>query len=81
MLREWQGLGYDRRGLALWRAARIITETLDGRVPDTVDGLEALPGVGPYTARAVAAIAYGRPVGAVDVNVRRVLGSPRRRLP
>ena len=43
-------------------------------VPDTVDRLEACPGVGPYTARAVAAIAFGRPVGAVDVNVRRVLG-------
>ena len=73
VLREWQGLGYDRRGLALWRAARIIVDTLGGRVPDTVEGLQALPGVGPYTARAVAAIAFGRPVGAVDVNVRRVL--------
>ena len=43
-------------------------------MPDTVDALEALPGVGPYTARAVAAIAFGSPVGAVDTNVRRVLG-------
>ena len=43
-------------------------------MPDTVEDLEALPGVGPYTARAVAAIAYGVPVGAVDVNVKRVLG-------
>ena len=45
-----------------------------GRVPDTVEGLMTLPGVGPYTARAVAAIAFGQRVGAVDTNVRRVLG-------
>ncbi len=43
-------------------------------MPDTIEALEALPGVGPYTARAVVAIAFGRPAGAVDVNVRRVLG-------
>jgi A/G-specific adenine glycosylase len=74
VLREWAGLGYDRRALALQRSARLIVERHGGVVPSTVDELEALPGVGPYTARAVAAIAYGRPVGAVDVNVRRVLG-------
>ena len=68
------GLGYDRRALALWRAAGVIVEKHGGRVPDSIEELEALPGVGPYTARAVAAIAFGRPVGAVDVNVRRVLG-------
>lgn len=73
VLREWQGLGYDRRGLALWRAARIIVEQHRGRVPASIDALEALPGIGPYTARAVAAIAFGLPVGAVDVNVRRVI--------
>ena len=74
VLREWQGLGYDRRGLALWRAAVIIRDDHGGRVPDSIEALEALPGVGPYTARALMAIAYGRAVGAVDVNVRRVLG-------
>jgi A/G-specific adenine glycosylase len=74
VLRAWQGLGYDRRALALWRAARIVVEEHGGRVPSDVTELEALPGVGPYTARAVAAIAFGAPVGAVDVNVRRVLG-------
>jgi A/G-specific adenine glycosylase len=73
VLRAWAGLGYDRRALALWRAARMIVDEFAGRVPDTVEDLERLPGVGPYTARAVAALAYGRPVGAVDVNVRRVL--------
>ena len=74
VLREWRGLGYNRRALNLWRAARRIVEVFDGRVPSDVDDLESLPGVGPYTARAVAALAFGSPVGPVDTNVRRVLG-------
>src|SRR6186713_552015 len=74
VLRAWQGLGYDRRALALWRAARIVVLGHGGQLPSDVTQLEALPGVGPYTARAVAAIAFGAPVGAVDVNVRRVIG-------
>jgi A/G-specific adenine glycosylase len=74
VLREWQGLGYDRRALALWRTARIVVEQMGGRIPSAVTELEKLPGIGPYTARAVAAIAFGFPVGAVDVNVRRVMG-------
>jgi A/G-specific adenine glycosylase len=74
VLREWQGLGYDRRALALWRSARIIRDEHGGHVPGSVEALEALPGVGPYTARAVAAIAFGQRVGAVDVNVGRVIG-------
>ena len=74
VLRAWQGLGYNRRALNLQRAARIVVEELGGRFPTDVAGLERLPGVGPYTARAVASIAFGLPVGAVDTNVRRVLG-------
>jgi A/G-specific adenine glycosylase len=74
VLREWQGLGYNRRARDLWLAARAIVDDHGGSVPRDVTELERLPGVGPYTARAVAAIAYGRPVGAVDTNVRRVLG-------
>lgn len=74
VLREWQGLGYDRRALALWRTARIVMAEHGGRLPSTVAELEALPGVGPYTARAVGALAFDLAVGAVDVNVRRVLG-------
>ena len=73
VLRAWQGLGYDRRALALWRTARIVVGMHGGRMPETVAELLALPGIGPYTARAVAALAFGAPVGAVDVNVRRVL--------
>lgn len=74
VLRAWQGLGYNRRALNLWRSANVIVEQHGGRVPSDVAALEALPGVGPYTARAVAALAFGLPVGAVDTNVRRVLG-------
>jgi A/G-specific adenine glycosylase len=74
VLRAWQGMGYNRRALNLQRAARTIVSEHGGRIPDDVDALCRLPGVGPYTARAVAAIAFGRRVGAVDTNVRRVLG-------
>ncbi len=72
VLRAWRGMGYNRRALALQRAARAAAS--GGGLPHEVAELERLPGVGPYTARAVAAIAHGRPVGAVDTNVRRVLG-------
>ena len=73
VLRAWRGLGYNRRALALRKAAIAIVADHGGRVPDDLETLVRLPGVGPYTARAVAALAFGRPVGAVDVNVRRVL--------
>jgi A/G-specific adenine glycosylase len=74
VLRAWQGMGYDRRAINLRRAARAIVTDHDGRVPSTIVELERLPGVGPYTARAVASIAFGARVGPVDTNVRRVLG-------
>jgi A/G-specific adenine glycosylase len=74
VLRAWQGLGYNRRAINLWRAARQIVADHGGRVPPDLRSLQALPGVGPYTARAVAAIAFGLPIGPVDTNVRRVLG-------
>jgi A/G-specific adenine glycosylase len=72
-LRAWEGLGYNRRALNLHRAAVIITDSHDGRVPSELVDLEALPGVGSYTARAVLAFAFDAPVGAVDTNVARVL--------
>ena len=74
VIRAWRGLGYNRRALALHRAARAIVDHHGGCVPDTLEALMALPGIGPYTARAVLAIAFGRPVAALDVNIRRVLG-------
>jgi len=74
VLRAWRGMGYNRRALNLWRAARVVVEEHGGRLPEDIATLEHLPGIGPYTARAVAAIAFGSAVGAVDTNVRRVLG-------
>jgi len=73
VLRAWRGLGYNRRALALRRAAIAIVYQHGGRVPPDLEALRRLPGVGPYTARAVAALAFGQRVGAVDTNVRRVL--------
>jgi A/G-specific adenine glycosylase len=66
VIREWQGLGYNRRAVSLQRAARVVAER--GWPGD----LTELPGVGPYTAAAVACFAFGRPLLPVDVNVRRV---------
>jgi len=74
VLREWRGLGYNRRAINLQRTAWIVVNELGGTFPNDIEGLERLPGVGPYTARAVASIAFKLPVGAVDTNVRRVLG-------
>ena len=73
LLAAWAGLGYNRRALALREAARLIVGDHGGQVPVTVVELEALPGIGSYTARAVAATAFGVPVAPLDVNVRRVV--------
>lgn len=73
VVRAWSGLGYNRRALNLHRAALAIVERHGGRVPDELGALLELPGVGPYTARAVLAFAYERPIGVVDTNVLRVL--------
>ena len=70
LIGSWAGLGYQRRAINLQRAARIIA---DSGWPTTVDGLRRLPGVGPYTAAAVACFAFGVPVPAVDTNLRRIL--------
>jgi len=72
-LRAWDRLGYPRRALALHAAATAIAERHGNLVPRDVDELLALPGVGPYTARAVAAFAYGVRAPVVDINTRRVL--------
>ncbi|MFC4243060.1 A/G-specific adenine glycosylase [Gryllotalpicola reticulitermitis] len=72
-VRAWNRLGYPRRALWLHACAVTIAEQHGGVVPADVDELLALPGIGPYTARAVAAFAYGIRVPVVDTNVRRVL--------
>src|SRR5439155_5765285 len=71
VLREWGTLGYNRRALNLWRAARAIVER--GGFPRTIEELQELPGVGPYTARAVASFAFDVDCGIVEANVRHVL--------
>lgn len=72
-VRAWDRLGYPRRALRLHAAAVAISERHDGKVPNDVDALLALPGIGDYTARAVAAFAFGVRTPVVDVNTRRVL--------
>lgn len=73
VIRAWSGLGYNRRAVALFRLAERLVETEDEAVPANLDELLALPGVGPYTARAVLAFALEEHVGVVDTNIARVL--------
>jgi A/G-specific adenine glycosylase len=72
VLAAWAGLGYYRRARALHAAARVVATDLGGAWPSTTAGWAALPGVGPYTAAAVAAQAFGVPGIALDANVRRL---------
>ena len=73
VLQEWKGLGYYTRARNLHRAAKVVRERYQGRIPGTPEELRELPGVGEYTAGAVASISFGVPIPAVDGNVRRVL--------
>ena len=73
VLAAWSGLGYYRRARMLHAAAKVVARELGGKFPGTADGLRALPGVGRYTAAAIASIAFGEPVAVVDGNVERVL--------
>ncbi|TCP40128.1 A/G-specific adenine glycosylase [Rhodovulum marinum] len=70
---EWAGLGYYARARNLLKCARAVAGDHGGRFPDTREGLQALPGIGPYTAAAIAAIAFDRAETVVDGNVERVM--------
>lgn len=72
-LREWGNLGYPRRALWLHACAVEITLKYDGEVPRDVDKLLSLPGIGPYTARAIAVFSFGAHEPVVDTNIRRVI--------
>ena len=72
-VRAWGRLGYPRRALRLHQAAVAITERFDGQVPRDLEALRSLPGVGSYTAAAIASFAYGRRAVVLDTNVRRVI--------
>lgn len=73
VLAAWSGLGYYARARNLHRAAALVVERHGGRLPDDVDALRALPGVGDYMAQAVASLAFGRPTTPIEANVRRVV--------
>ncbi len=69
----WQGLGYYTRARNLHKTAKYIVEQLNGIMPDTYEGLLALPGIGPYSAAAISSFAFGRRQVVVDGNVKRVI--------
>jgi len=73
VIRAWSGLGYNARALRLQQAARICMEKFHGRIPNDPISLEALPGIGRYTAKAIVCFAYHQDVAVVDTNIRRVL--------
>jgi len=73
VLRAWQGLGYYTRARNLHRCARLVHTRFNGKFPDNYAALVTLPGIGPYTAAAIASICYNEPVAVVDGNVFRVL--------
>ena len=73
LLRLWQGLGYPRRARNLQAAAVVAVDRHGGQLPDDLEALLALPGIGPYTARAVLAFAFERDVAVVDTNIARIL--------
>lgn len=73
VLSQWEGLGYYARARSLQRAAQIVMEQYGGQIPQTQESLRKLPGVGRYTAAAIASIAFGQDVPTLDGNIRRVL--------
>ncbi len=73
VIRAWRGLGYNSRAVRLHALARAVQERFGGRLPSDETALRELPGVGPYTARAIAAFAFDADVVAVDTNVRRIV--------
>jgi A/G-specific adenine glycosylase len=73
VITAWAGLGYNRRAVNLQRTARYVVDELDGVFPSDVETLVTLPGIGPYTAGAIAAFAFERDVAFIDTNMRRVI--------
>jgi A/G-specific adenine glycosylase len=73
VLALWSGLGYYRRARMLHKAAQFVADHYQGNLPETAEELRMLPGIGPYTAAAIASIAHGERIAVVDGNVERVL--------
>jgi A/G-specific adenine glycosylase len=72
VLGAWQGLGYNRRAISLKETAREVVERFAGSLPDSLEELKTLPGIGDYTAAAIAAFAFHRPVPLIETNIRTV---------
>jgi A/G-specific adenine glycosylase len=72
VLKAWQGLGYNRRALALRQTAIRVVEDFNGILPNNEKNLRSLPGIGPYTAAAVLAFAFNQPIPLIETNIRRV---------
>ena len=72
VLKLWEGLGYYRRSLNLHKAAKVVLEKFDGKLPEDVKSLESLPGIGRYTAGAISSIAYNQQSPILDGNIKRV---------
>src|SRR5215467_4197010 len=73
VLAAWSGMGYYRRARMLHAAAKVVARQREGKFPETAEEWRELPGIGRYTAAAIASIAFGEPIAAVDGNVERVL--------
>lgn len=73
VLALWSGLGYNRRAINVQRLAQVVTEQYRGQLPNDVEKLRKLPGIGEYTARAVACFAFDQQVAVVDTNIRKVI--------
>jgi A/G-specific adenine glycosylase len=73
VVRAWNGLGFNRRAVSLHRCAQAVVADHGGHIPDDLRCLQALPGVGPYTARAILVFAFERDIGLVDTNAGRFL--------
>ena len=74
VIREWSGMGYNKRAVNLHRTAQIIVQNHNGQVPKSLESLVALPGIGRYTASAIANFAFKLRVPVVDINIKRVIG-------
>lgn len=72
VLAHWQGLGYNRRALSLHKTAKLVIDTFDGKLPPSPAALQTLPGIGAYTAAAIAAFAFHQPVVLIETNIRSV---------
>lgn len=72
VLKEWQGLGYNRRAKFLHQTAKTVVNEHKGKFPRSSEAMEALPGIGPYTARAIAAFAFNTPEVFIETNIRTV---------